>query len=80
MTSEETAAMVAQIIASSSERIIGVGKEQYSNGHRQAFEFKSLRALAVDGQEELLDLIAYASFLYIRLEEWKAKYGAIQPN
>lgn len=79
MTAEETAAMLAQIIASSSERILGIGAEQYSNGNRQAFEFKSLRALAQEGQEELLDLIAYASFLYIKLEEWKAKYGSIQP-
>lgn len=78
MTAEETAAMVAQIIASSSERILGIGAEQYGNGHRQGFEFKSLRALAIDGQEELLDLIAYAAFLYINLEEWKNKYGTLQ--
>lgn len=76
MTSEETAAMVAQIIASSSERILGIGAEQYSNGGRQSFEFKSVRALANDGQEELLDLIAYAAFLYIKLEEWSKKYGS----
>lgn len=77
MTSEETSAMVAQIIASSSERIMDIGDKQYSNGHRQAFEFKSHRALVTDAQEELLDLIAYASFLYINLEQWKAKYGSL---
>lgn len=77
MTSEETSAMVAQIIASSSERIMDLGDKQYSNGYKQAFEYKSHRALVQDAQEELLDLIAYAAFLYINLEKWKAKYGSL---
>ncbi len=50
-------------------RIATVGDAQYSLGERQSFEDKPYDQIVKDAQEELEDLIAYASQLHIRLAE-----------
>lgn len=50
-------------------RISTVGDTQYGLGDRQTFEDKSYEEIITDAQEEIEDLIAYASQLHIRLEE-----------
>ena len=52
-------------------RIGTIGDAQYSLGERQSFEDKPYEEIIKDAQEELEDLIAYASQLHIRLEEVK---------
>lgn len=50
-------------------RIGTIGDAQYSMGDRQKFEDKPYAEIIQDAQEELEDLIAYASQLHIRLTE-----------
>lgn len=50
-------------------RIGTIGETQYSLGDRQKFEDKTYEEIITDAQEEIEDLIAYASQLHIRLEE-----------
>ena len=50
-------------------RIGTIGDAQYSLGERQSFEDKPYAKIVKDAQEELEDLIAYASQLHIRLGE-----------
>lgn len=50
-------------------RIGTVGDLQYSYGESQAFEVKPYEDIIIDAQEELEDLIAYASQLHIRLSQ-----------
>lgn len=50
-------------------RIGTIGDLQYGLGDRQTFEDKSYEEIINDAQEEIEDLIAYASQLHIRLEE-----------
>ena len=52
-------------------RIGTIGDLQYGLGDRQTFEDKSYEDIIKDAQEEIEDLIAYASQLHIRLEEVK---------
>jgi hypothetical protein len=52
-------------------RIGTIGAAQYDGGERQAFEDKPYEEIIKDAQEEIEDLIAYASQLHIRLEEVK---------
>lgn len=52
-------------------RIATIGDAQYSLGERQQFEDLPYDQIITNAQEELEDLIAYASQLHIRLEEVK---------
>jgi hypothetical protein len=52
-------------------RIATIGDAQYSLGERQQFEDLPYDQIINNAQEELEDLIAYASQLHIRLEEVK---------
>ena len=60
-----------QVFERVAARIGTIGDAQYSMGERQAFEDKPYEEIIKDAQEELEDLIAYASQLHIRLEEVK---------
>lgn len=52
-------------------RIATIGDAQYSLGERQKFEDLPYEQIIQNAQEELEDLIAYASQLHIRLDEVK---------
>jgi len=74
----ESAVNILQYIHATNEvfnrvraRIGTIGYDQYSHGQRQAFEDKPYEEIIKDAQEEIEDLIAYASQLHIRLEEVK---------
>ena len=60
-----TAAELAEKV---SERILGIGAEQYSKGDVQRFETVSVRQLLVDVIEEHQDALVYEIELLIRLE------------
>jgi hypothetical protein len=61
-------------------RIGTIGEAQYSLGDRQSFEDKPYEEIIKDAQEEIEDLIAYASQLHIRLEEVKRVLLARRQN
>jgi len=68
MTSEEHAMRVAAIVGSLTDRIMGVGAEQYDDGSGvQRFEMKPMDAIVKDAVEEIDDLIVYLCQLRIRL-------------
>jgi hypothetical protein len=67
LKSEELAHEVEDLINRCSERIMGVGNEQYSEGGHQRFEALPLDELLQYAYEEIEDLIAYASMIHIRL-------------
>lgn len=68
MTSEEHAVRVAAIVGSLTDRIMGVGAEQYDDGSGvQRFETKPMGAIVKDAVEEIDDLIVYLCQLRLRL-------------
>lgn len=69
MTSEELADIVTDEVGRLTERIMGIGAEQYAEeGKPQKFETMSLDGLFEYAREELDDIIVYAVMLRIRLD------------
>ena len=67
MTSEELADEVTSIVEECRVRVLGIGKEQYSEGEHQRFETMHMDDLFEYAEEELRDLVVYACMLRIRL-------------
>ena len=68
MTSEQDAVMVAAIVGSLTDRIMGPGAAQYDDGSGiQRFEKKPLDSIVTDAVEEIDDLIVYLCQLRMRL-------------
>ncbi|MEV5079263.1 hypothetical protein AB0K74_10660 [Streptomyces sp. NPDC056159] len=68
MTSEELADEVGNFIRECQGRILGVGADQYDEGHGQKFETMPMAELVVWAREEAQDLAVYAAMLDIRLK------------
>jgi hypothetical protein len=66
-TSGEWDKQEAQVISDAQDRIMGVGREQYSQGDMQKFELMPLDHLLEYFEEELLDQINYAVMNTIRI-------------
>lgn len=78
MTSEELASEVKKAVSAAvQERILGVGKEQYDLGDKQAFEEMSLDRLFEMAEEEALDLIAYSTMLIIRVRRLREAFKTL---
>lgn len=77
MKSEELADDVKRvaIIADAQARILGVGREQYTEGDEQQFETMPLQDLIEYAREEALDLINYGVMLTLRIERLAALVG-----
>lgn len=71
MTSEELAETIEGLVRMSRERTLGTGNEQYSDGENQRFEQLSLDEIFSWAEEELVDLVNYCTFLWIRLERMR---------
>lgn len=71
MTSPQLAAFVSDFIGRCSERVLGVGHEQYAEEESQRFEDLPLGELVEYLSEELQDIAVYAAMLDIRLHRWK---------
>lgn len=75
MTSEELASEVKKAVSAAvQERILGVGKDQYDLGDKQAFEEMSLDRLLEMAEEEALDLIAYSTMAIIRVRRLREAF------
>jgi len=68
MNSQQLAREVVETSLDAAQRITGIGAEQYSNGDTQKFETMPLDELFEYADEELLDLINYATMTRIRLK------------
>lgn len=68
MKSQDLAEHVQIIADAAKNRILGVGNEQYSFGEEQRFEGLPLTTLFDWMQEELQDVVSYATMLSIRIE------------
>jgi hypothetical protein len=68
MTSEELAEETSKFISEAIDRVVGTGNAQYSLGKKQVFEGLDLDVLFQSAYEELQDVAAYATMLYIRLK------------
>lgn len=67
ITSEQLADFVDVMCMLASERVLGVGAEQYDEGGRQKFEDMSEPELRQELIEELLDVVVYASMLALKV-------------
>lgn len=66
-SSEELADFIDLMSSHAADRVMTVGNEQYSNGGRQKYEAMSEAELRHELVEELLDVIAYASMIAIKV-------------
>lgn len=67
MNSQQLADAVQLLADGAKSRILGVGDEQYSDGDMQRFESLQLEELFEWLQEELQDVVSYATMLSIRV-------------
>lgn len=71
MSSDELSSYLAGFIERCSERVTGVGQQQYSEGDYQLFESLPLEKLLDMLQEELQDAAVYAAMLDIRVKRFR---------
>lgn len=69
MTSEELAKQIGLTIANVQSRILNIGAQQYDLGDKQKIESKSLEQISNEAIEELDDLLAYISYIRIRVAQ-----------
>ena len=73
MTSQQLADYQRKFTAWSRERILTDGLRQYDQGSRQAFESYTPVRLIDETQEELADIVNYATMLSIQLHRMREK-------
>lgn len=71
MTSRQLAEFQEQFTRWARNRIVTDGVRQYDRGSRQAFEDMNFPDLVVAAQEELADIVNYATMLAIQLDRLK---------
>lgn len=71
MTSKELAREIATVVLATTDRVVGIGAEQYASRDSQKFENMPLPDLYDMAMEELEDTVAYAVMLRIRLTRLK---------
>lgn len=69
MTSEELAKQIGLTIANVQFRILNIGAQQYDLGDKQKIESKSINQITNEALEEIDDLLAYISYIRIRVAQ-----------
>lgn len=69
MTSEELAKQIGLTIANVQSRILNIGAQQYDLGDKQKIESKSINQITNEALEEIDDLLAYISYIRIRVAQ-----------